>query len=502
MISRISLFLKSWPLHVLLLPVFFMAGSYNQYAGLLATDEVVTTTLHIFAGMLIAFSLMLFFYKNKTKAGIASTVGAVFYLFFGNIKETLSKIPVLEFISHYKTLLPLLLILSTVFFYKLYKAKKPFTLNLFLNLLLIIYCGIEFFRFIKVSSSEQHIEWTVPKKTIIDTATGLHPTIFYIILDCYPNSRFQKDMLGADSNELDSYLSKKGFYIVKDSKSNYNYTPFSMASIFNMQYLDAVKDPNNVKPHHYNRTIQMIEEAVVMKKLREEQYQFTNLSNFDLPGSPALVKGKFLTTTTRQIILYNTFYKCLRRDIIPQFFPAIKSKMIQQVLKEKKHIYSNIKPYNKMMMDSLLHSPSWPVNKKPLFVYAHLIMPHFPYFFDSTGNAYPDEVVFGRGLITNRERFKNYVGYTNRQAAHILDSIIKRGNGNDIIIVQSDHGLFDLDKTRPQDAFRNYSAFYFPDRDYSLLYNSMSNVNTFRIIFNKYFGQQLPLLKDSTTFIK
>ena len=45
------------------------------------------------------------------------------------------------------------------------------------------------------------------------------------------------------------------------------------------------------------------------------------------------------------------------------------------------------------------------------------------------------------------------------------------------------------------------NAIYLPDRDYSTLYDSMTNVNEFRIIFNKTFNQKFPLLKDSSIFL-
>ncbi len=40
------------------------------------------------------------------------------------------------------------------------------------------------------------------------------------------------------------------------------------------------------------------------------------------------------------------------------------------------------------------------------------------------------------------------------------------------------------------------NAIYFSDGDYEMLYPTMSPVNTFRIILNKWFGTQYPLLAD------
>jgi arylsulfatase A-like enzyme len=129
-------------------------------------------------------------------------------------------------------------------------------------------------------------------------------------------------------------------------------------------------------------------------------------------------------------------------------------------------------------------------------------MPHFPYFFDAQGNPYPDDLIYGDSMIVHKERFINYIRYTDRKIAELLDTLFQQKTGRNLFILQSDHGLADLDKSRTKDAFRNYSAFFFPDGNYDHLYRGMSNVNTFRIILNKYFGYQLSLLKDSSSFIK
>ncbi len=40
------------------------------------------------------------------------------------------------------------------------------------------------------------------------------------------------------------------------------------------------------------------------------------------------------------------------------------------------------------------------------------------------------------------------------------------------------------------------NSIYFPDRQYVDFYEDITPVNTFRIIFNRNFGQNLPLLAD------
>ena len=52
-----------------------------------------------------------------------------------------------------------------------------------------------------------------------------------------------------------------------------------------------------------------------------------------------------------------------------------------------------------------------------------------------------------------------------------------------------------------ENIFSNLNAFYFPNKDYSRLYDSISPVNTFRVVLNTYFNAQLPLLKDSSIIV-
>jgi hypothetical protein len=67
----------------------------------------------------------------------------------------------------------------------------------------------------------------------------------------------------------------------------------------------------------------------------------------------------------------------------------------------------------------------------------------------------------------------------------------------------SDHGFRQFKE--PVDKkyyFSNLISIYLPDGNYSGFYDGMSNVNMFRAFLNTEFGQNLPILKDSTIFLR
>jgi hypothetical protein len=84
-----------------------------------------------------------------------------------------------------------------------------------------------------------------------------------------------------------------------------------------------------------------------------------------------------------------------------------------------------------------------------------------------------------------------------------LVSYIKEKNKQAIIIIEGDHGFKEFTSEQMKHyGYPNFFAAFFPDENYSLLKDQMTPVNTFRIIFNKYFSQNLPMLKDSMVDVK
>lgn len=488
------------PVFLLLLPLFFIVHAYVRFAGLLDMKEVIMGFLKITAGLLFFFFCLKLVWKDTGKAAITTVLFGIAYLFFGDIKYTLSQLPLFRVVSHYKTFVPLLLFLLILFVYKIHRSKQLTRTTFFLNALFIIYIVIDVASWLSPDGKKTGIFQTELKQT--EQTNHKKPNIYYILLDCYPSPGYQQEMLGISNNYLDSSLSAKGFYVVKDSRSNYSNTAFSMASTLGLNYLTNLDTVNRMGAYHYNRSMAIVKGSVFIKAIQHSGYSIYNLSIFDLAGHPALRKNHFLSASGTQLLFYNTMLSCLQRDLLWQINQVNKKRAAAKKLAESKKFFAPQKEYNLRLLDSLSRFQPADNGNQPFFLYAHLEMPHFPYFFDENGNPYSDEAIYTDSLITDKKKFAGYISYTNKKAEELVTSILKRSGGNDIIIIQSDHNIADMDWSRKNDAFRNYSAFYFPDRDYKQLYAGMSNVNTFRVILNKYFGQQLPLLPDKSFYTR
>ena len=129
-------------------------------------------------------------------------------------------------------------------------------------------------------------------------------------------------------------------------------------------------------------------------------------------------------------------------------------------------------------------------------------MPHYPFYFDKDGRSIP--ISYGLpDLATYKLQYIEYLKYCNKRFLQIIDLILKNATKPPVIIFMSDHGLRMNDN--PESVkyhFTNLNTIYYPDKKYDKFYDGMSNVNQLRVILNDIFYQKLPLLKDSTIFIK
>jgi hypothetical protein len=127
-------------------------------------------------------------------------------------------------------------------------------------------------------------------------------------------------------------------------------------------------------------------------------------------------------------------------------------------------------------------------NPEKKFVYMHIAAPHGPFVLSSTGEFSPtsDESI---GYI-------NSVQYLNKQAMLLIDDILKNSKTPPVIILQGDHGWGLTKQTR--NLILN--AYYLPGVGKTQVYDTITPVNSFRMIFNSYFGGQFNNLEDLSYF--
>ena len=373
--------------------------------------------------------------------------------------------------------------------------------------------------------------------------------VYFITLDAHASTGALKKYFNYDNSHFEDFLKEKGFFIPKLSFSNYVETKLSMASILNMDYIDL---ESKSKKERDLILKQMVMDNAVVKNFKRNGYDIVSFDNeyyFQPSSEPNNVcKAEELRSLRLLTIIVSTTPYVVFKNMLVSTLDEISNDERGGVGMHVGHrLYlvvldffwhdgkdgvgmhvgngSNGKSVDETTNDERGGVSSYPMmeNRKcvfdalpnvqndfsrPMYVHAHIMMPHEPYFFDSVGNT-----VSARTLSAEQipPAYLAQLQYTDMR---IMDSVeqLLENKPRPIIVIQSDHGFrFSVGEndTKIDHGFSNFAAYYFPDEELNENeFAEMTPVNTFRILFNKYFGTDYDILehkafqRDNSTFIE
>jgi hypothetical protein len=133
----------------------------------------------------------------------------------------------------------------------------------------------------------------------------------------------------------------------------------------------------------------------------------------------------------------------------------------------------------------------------PKFVFVHLVIPHPPYVFGPTGGPVEPADVGTTKTQEGASHYRDQAIFISSRMAEIVPKIIANSSTPPVIVIQGDHGP--TVASSPRSRMSNLNVYFLPGADESL-YPTITPVNTFRVIFNTYFGQHLELLDDVSSY--
>jgi hypothetical protein len=312
------------------------------------------------------------------------------------------------------------------------------------------------------------------------------PDIYYFILDMYARQDLLKSAYGYDNSNFVRALESRGFYVAQCSQSNYTRTELSLGSSLNLSYLPEL-DPKFSDPKSIGRSRlwSALKYNTVRYQLEEMGYKTVSFAN-GFPWSEMDDMDVFFTpppfasgmTEFETLFLETT----LARNL--QDFGWLDLDQINGQNFRDRHmlVFNSMKDVARM--------------QAPKFVYVHLILPHPPFVFGPNGEHTDPADFWNEQKDYSINKFK--MGYTNQttflnsKLLETLDTILSKSKTPPIIILQGDHGPWI--QPNPQHFFI-LNAYYLPGHG-DELYPSISPVNSFRFIFNNYFGGKYDMLDD------
>lgn len=478
------------PLFLLLLPLFFCLHGYleNRSVHPLQASLEVFFIFSIAAFVLTGLFYLLF--RQWQKAALAAFLLLSFNFFFGSLHDWLKQNAGSSFLSKYTFLLPFTCLLIFAWMAYLKKSRRNFSrLIRYLNLLFLVLIVIDLVSLWSAPRESPHlsIEKNI-RMQVVDTARA-RPDIYLILVDEYAGSQELKDVFAYDDTSFEQALRRRDFLVLDSTRSNYNWTIYSMASMLNMGYLLNMRT-NIISNQTMYDCSALIEQNQLQTLLNSLGYTWYNHSIFDIAGQ-AKVRETSLLPSQKSLLIAQTFTRRFQKDL--GFHFAGKG-TIENILKET--LYLNEEGLARTKQTATQSSG------RPKFVYTHLLMPHHPYYFDSTGKPTP-ETYWQDEFKLNKEAYISYLKFVNQQLLQLIDTIRNSASQPPVILLMSDHGFRQFKEPVKKDYhFMNLNAVLIPADGKAGFYNGMSNVNQFRVLLNHLFQQQIPLLQDSSIFLE
>lgn len=337
--------------------------------------------------------------------------------------------------------------------------------------------------------------------------TGTHakntPDIYYFIFDRYAGPGSLKQQYDFDNSTFFNFLKKKGFYLAENAKTNYPKTFLSLGSTFNMEYLDYLTDKTHGGASSDESIVTpLIRNGKIIKFLKAKGYTIVNI------GPKTWTPTSINPGADKNFIMPNSTYPYA--DIFTTGFlnTTLAAPILHAIIRNPNDV--SVDPNNNEHRNITLYEEGAVEQaiaiKGPKFVFVHILLPHDPFVFDK--NCQPID----EATVKEHDHVYNYLQQlqcANKKISTFVNDILTKSKTPPVIILQSDEGPFPMksmvdenqawakaDDTALREKFPILNAYYFPNASTSALYDSITPVNSFRVLFNTYFGTNYELLPD------
>ena len=490
------------PILIALFPVFLV---YSQNIHLILIQGIIFPVLIILGITIALWAGIKFILKNTRKSALLTSLYVFLFFSYGIVFKFLES----NVTQEYFILIHIFLLVtytSFVVFATYYIVKTHRKLNnittttnvVSITLLSLVFFNIGAYNF-------ENFYGDFEDETLNPIMLGNNfknlPDIYYIVLDEYAPLRTLNMFYNYDNTDFTEFLQERGFYVTKSSHSNYAETFLAMASTLNMKHVNYLSDIVGEESLDQRIPYQMISNNLVMKNFKSIGYE---IHNFDSGwwGTRSLQIADVNLCSANQNMDFHTLHALKQISILRSFDMFIKdpsSKIFHQERRDR--IICQFDEITKIKQET----------EKPVFVFMHVMAPHDPYVFGPNGEEVDYKYTFGptgSTYVIPSEANKAYLNqliYLTKILKETIENLQENLENQPIIIVQSDTGpdisfADTTDDAHQVGRMSIFNAYYFPDEKYDVLYDDITPVNSFRIIFDSYFQTNYGIVEDKVFF--
>jgi len=494
---------------LLTLPMYpFLIAAYSVIALLAFNISEVNAGIAVrplivmLAGCGVLFACMRLIFKNWQKAGLITGIWIFLFIIYGHLYHYLENTSFVNgSLGRHRIILPVFLLMAGASLFLVWRRKMVSdrisqVFNI-LGIFLLIYPSFHLVNSIITSEKGQKeaSQWTFSQPALQPVNPENLPDVYYIVLDTYTSSKALARDFSFDNSEFEAKLKEMGFYVAECSQTNYPYTQGAITATLNLDYLPELTKRLETINAEDNIWV-LLKQSLVRNQLERLGYQTVA---FETSYDWSRIEDADIYLGQAQSALLWQQMDPFEKMWVDSTALLVLSDVGIVTRKEDDNILNHpMSDHIQKQLFVLKTLPDIANNPDPTFTFAHILIPHVPYVFAADGTILTDNGFFGTekaGPINEDYLQKGYTGeiaFINKQMESILSKILARSDTPPIIVLMGDHGV------RDDNRVKILYAVYLPDGADNLMYPSITPVNTFRVIFDRYFGTSYGLLPDIT----
>ena len=325
------------------------------------------------------------------------------------------------------------------------------------------------------------------------------PDIVYVVPDRYPSAATLMREFGVDNGPFYAALEARGFVVADNAHANYPKTFQSLASTLNGGYLESFNATHGIGRGDQRPVFDALEKNVVQDRLRNLGYRFHHYGAWWEPTR--INRWADVNDTGSELLNYLSEFERALIDRTPTW----------DVVGLFKDSGERSECHRIQRKFRLLEEAG--NRSEPVFVFAHMLIPHAPITMDASGRCLDRPVRYSplNAWGDFKVAFIEYLRYFNSAVLRVIDRQIKkrRPNGRGLLfVIQSDEGPF---PRALHQAGEGYDFSVMTRRELQMKMGTINSlrlppgtafnpasiatpVNNWRIIFNALTGSTLKML--------
>ena len=468
-------------------PVLFLWSQNVNEVGPADVSDVLGATF-LFAGLVMLLAWLAF--QDRARGALFITPAILAFLLYGHV-ERLGADAI-----HERAAIVALLAIALVLALKL-PDRWITRVDTGLRFLAIALVVVTLWNILPTQVAEA----TTPRSIVADgkalpTSTNAKKRdVYWLIFDRYGSDR-SLQLEYKTKNDLTPWLKDHGFDVLADSHANYVGTAQSLATTSNMTPLAELTKAVPANAATYQPIYNTLQGSLAVRQFQALGYRYLHLGSWWNPtrfdkAADRNFNADGVSDFTSAVV-ESSIVPVLSKAFIPDELPPTEP---------AKHLKHNTYALDKL--DAL------PLEGGPKFVWAHILLPHPPYIFDADGNYIESPKAAG---ISDTQAWRGQLAYTNKRIEGFIEELLSKPvDQQPIIILQADEGPwpapyakdkvnFDWSKATAdqlEEKFGIMNAWYVPGGTEGLgLRQDQTAINTFPVLFDKYFGLDYPTLPD------